>query len=211
MPKSILSTLVFVGREFDTSMFDERDLRDTLGPLDGNQIKAGPLGQFSYARGTYGFSVTPDRVDIRHSGRDILPPPLLTAGEIVAEQLEPVRGFISAVGINCDAVFYSQEIGKEGKVFCQDLTETDLFRRVYNDHTNVATLSVASAFPGHIIQQYNVRIEPEGSSQGRDLFVAFNGHQGVVFTDSLKEKLVAIEEVRSQVERFHQQILASRG
>ena len=192
-------------------MFDERTLVSTFGPLDGGQIKAGPIGQFSYARGVYGFSVTPDRVDIRHSGRDILPPPLLTAGEIVAEQLEPVRRFVSAVGINCDAVFYSQEIGKEGKVFCQDLTETDLFRRVYNDHTNVVTLSVASAFPGHIIQRYNVRLEPEGSSQGRDLFVTFNGHQNVAFTDSLKEKLAAIEEVRSQIERFHQQIYASRG
>lgn len=211
MPKSILSTLVFVGREFDTSMFDERDLRETLGPLDGNQIKAGPIGQFSYAKGEYGFSVTPDRVDIRHSGRDILPQPLLAAGAIVAERLEPVRGLVSAVGINCDAVFYSQEVGKEGRAFCQELTEADLFRRVYNDHENVVTLSVASAFPGHIIQRYNVRFEPEGSSRGQDLFVAFNGHQDVASIDSLKEKLAAIEEVRSQVERFHQQILASRG
>ena len=192
-------------------MFDERTLESVFGPLEGNQIKAGPIGQFGYAKGTYGFSVTPDRVDIRLSGRDIIPPSLLTAGEIVVEQLEPVRGLVSAVGVNCDTVFDSQEIGKEGRVFCQGLTETDLFRRIYNDHTNVATLSVASAFPGHIIQQYNVRFEPEGSSQGRDLFVAFNGHQNVAPADSLKEKLAAIEEVRRQVERFHQQILASRG
>ena len=147
-------------------MFDEKTLISTFGSLDEVQIKVGPIGQFSYAKGIYGFSVTPDRVDIRHSGRDILPPPLLTAGEIVAEQLEPVRGFVSAVGINCDAVFHSQEIGKEGKAFCRDLTETDLFRRVYNDHTNVATLSIASAFPGRLIQRYHVRFEPEGSSQG---------------------------------------------
>lgn len=192
-------------------MFDERALEPVFGPLEGNQIKAGPIGQFSYAKGTYGFSITPDRIDLRCSGRDIIPPSLLTAGEIVVEQLEPVRGLVSAVGINCDAVFHSQEIGKEGRVFCQELTETDLFRRVYNDHENVVTLSVASAFPGHIIQRYNVRFEPEGNSQGRDLFVAFNGHQDVASTDSLKERLAAIEEVRRQVERFHQQILASRG
>ena len=192
-------------------MFDERALIDPFGPLEKDQIKAGPVGQFRYARGAYGFSVTPDRVDIRCSGREILPLPLSAAATIVAEQLEPVRGFISAVGINCDAVFYAQEIGREGREFCQTLTETDLFRHVYNDHTNVATLSIASAFPGHAIQQYNIRLEPESRSQGRDLFVAFNGHQDISFTDSLREKLAGIEEVRSQVEQFHSRFLRQAG
>ena len=166
MPKSIISTIVFVGREFDISMFDERALTEPFGRLEKDQIKAGPVGQFRYARGVYGFSVTPDRVDIRCSGREILPPALSAAGTIIAEQLEPVRGFISAVGINCDAVFYAQEIGQEGREFCQTLTETNLFRHVYNDHTNVATLSIASAFPGHAIQQYNIALNPRARHRG---------------------------------------------
>lgn len=210
MPKSIFSTLVFVGKEFNTSMFDERKLEGVFGPLRGDQIKAGPVGQFRYTRDNASFSVTPDRVDIRHSGRDILPQTLLRAGMELAEQLEPIRGFISAVGINCDTVFYHEEIGKEGRKFCRDLTATDLFRQLYSGHSDVATLSVASAFPGSDIQ-YNIRLEPENSSQGRDLVVAFNAHQNVNFADDLKRKLEAIEEVRSQVEQFHQQIIASRG
>jgi len=211
MPKSILSTIVFVGRELNASMFDERKLEALFGPLKGDQIKAGPIGQFRYSHENASFSVTPDRVDLRYGGREILPPILIKAGKEIAERLEPVRGFISAVGINCDAVFYMQEINKEGKIFCQELTASPLFQRVYQGYNGLHVMSVSSAFPGIKVKQYNVRLEPESASQGRDLVVAFNAHQDFTLSDDLKRKLDAIEEAREQVQRLHQQILTSRG
>ena len=211
MPKSILSTIVFVGREFNASMFDERKLEAFFGTLKGDQIKAGPIGQFRYTRDNASFSVTPDRVDLRYGGREILPDALVKAGAEMVERLEPVRGFISAVGINCDTVFYSQEVDKEGNEFCQHLTASPLFQQVYRGYENLFTRSVASAFPGIAVEQYNIRLEPEGASHGRDLFVALNAHQNVTLSDNLKKKLEAIAEVRGQVERLHQQILATKG
>lgn len=211
MPKSILSTIVFVGRELHASMFDERTLEAMFGPLKGDQIKAGPIGQFHYSHDNASFSITPDRVDLRYGGREILPPALIQAGTEITKRLEPVRGFISAVGINCDVAFYSQEIGKEGKIFCQELTESPLFQQVYQGYNDLHVRSVASAFPGIAVKQYNVRLEPESASQGRDLFVAFNAHQDFTLSDDLTKKLEVMAEVREQVTRLHQQIIASRG
>lgn len=211
MPKSIINALVFVGREFNTSMIDERRLMDTFGPLTGDQIKAGPVGQFRYANDGASLSVAPDRIDIRQAGREVLPQSLIQAGRDVAQQVEPIRGFISAVGINCELTFYSQEIGKEGKDFCTELTATPLFAQVCSQHLPVAVHSVAYAFRGIAIEQYNIRLEPEHRTQGRNLFVALNAHQTIVFSDNLQQKLEAIEEVRGQVELLHQQVLATRG
>ena len=211
MPKSIINTIVFVGREFNASMFDERKLEAMFGPLKGDQIKAGPLGQFHYSHDNASFLVTPDRVDLRYGGRDILPPALMKAGAEMVECLEPVRGFISGIGINCDAVFYTQEIGKEGRFFCRELTASPLFQQLYRGYNELATMSVASAFPGIAIKQYNVRLEPESVSQGRDLFVAFNAHQDVTLSDNLTKKLEAIAEARGEVERLHKQITTSLG
>ena len=210
MPKNIISTIVFVGKELNTSMFDERGLQDMFGPLKGDQIKAGPVGQFRYANGQASFSVTPDRVDIRCEGREILPPALQRAGMEVVRQLEPIRGLISAVGINCDTSFYQQEIGKEGYEFCQALTATELHRQIHEGHENVRITSVASTFmSGAII--YNIRLEPENASRGRDFFAALNAHQNVTLADDLTQKLTAIEEVRGQVEELHQHIQQSKG
>ena len=211
MPKSILSTLVFVGKEFNTSMIDERRLVDMFGPFKGDQIKAGPVGQFHYENDGTRLSVTPDRIDIRQAGREILPQSLVLAGGEVAQQVEPIRGFISAVGINCELVLYSQEIGKEGKDFCTALTATPLFQQVCSQHPPVDIHSVTYAFSGIAIEQYNIRLEPEHRTQGRNLFVSLNAHQNIIFSDNLQQKLEAIEEVRGQVELLHRQILATKG
>ena len=65
MPESINSSFVFVGGEFSASIFDERSLVEHIGNLDGqNQIKVGPIGQFSYDSGRFHFLTTPDRVSI---------------------------------------------------------------------------------------------------------------------------------------------------
>ena len=77
MPLETLSTLVFVGGQFATGMFDERDFCNGLGPLDREQIKAGPIGRFSYSQGKYDFWVAPDRVEIRCHELAVLPNALI--------------------------------------------------------------------------------------------------------------------------------------
>ncbi len=195
-------------------MFDEMALAGKFGPIKSDQIKAGSIGQFNYEHG-YHFSVTPDRIDIRHSGRYILPNPLVVASKSVARQLEPLRRVVSAVGINCDADFYSHEIGMTGNVFCRALTENHLFRRIYEGYPNVATSSVTTTFPsaGGRVQQYNVRFEPDERSEQEDLFVAINAHQNVTGEVKLTEKLdtIVISEVRAQIEQIHRKILSPGG
>ncbi len=193
-------------------MFDERELVGKFGPIKKDQIKAGPVGQFNYEHG-YHFSVTPDRIDVRHSGREVLPNPLLENSQLIARQLEPIQGIVSGVGINCDAAFHSSEIGKTGIEFCQTLTKNQLSQYIFEGYSNITTLSVATAFQGtgKRVQQYNVRFEPDQNSERKDLKVALNAHQNVTTEGRLSEKLdgIAIKEVRTQIERIHRQILSS--
>ena len=105
MPKNYTNTIVFIGRDFNISLFDERELVGKFGPIKGDQIKAGPVGQFNYEHG-YHFSVTPDRIDIRHIGQDILPEPLLVVGKKIARKLEHLRGFVSAL-VSTAMLFFS--------------------------------------------------------------------------------------------------------
>lgn len=213
MPKNYTSSVVFVGRNFNISLFDERDLVGEFGSLkQGDQIKAGPVGRFNYEHG-YHFSVVPDRIDIRHTGQDILPEPLLTVGKKIAHKLEHLIGFVSAVGINCDTVFDSHEVGMRGSAFCGALTENHLFRRIHKGCPNAATLSVATTFKldGGRIHQYNLRFEPDKQSAHERLHVSFNAHQNVTIEDKLTEILdeSTINEVRSQIEQLHTQIPSS--
>ena len=209
MPKKYTNTVVFVGREFDVSLFDEKELTQPFGSIDKNSVRAGPIGDFTYAHGHYNLLVTPNRIDIRHSGEAILPPALLAAAEIVVGQLQPVRGLVSAVGINCDAVFSYQEIRKTGKEFCQALSEDKVFQHLYKDHPNAATSSVSTVFSSRDnLIKHTVRIEPEQKSNQEDLLVAFNGHQVVTVRDDIKVKLNAIDEVKDHVTRLHRQIVS---
>ena len=191
-------------------MFDERVLCEEFGQLDKDQIKAGPIGRFSYSKGQYEFWVVPDRIDIRCHDRTILPNKIIEVARKVADELEPMRKAIpiSAVGINSDAIFDSQEINKEGIEFCRALTDTPLSQHLLMDQ-QVPSSFVTFTFPSNTVQ-YNIRLEPERGSQGRDLLVAINGHQDVVSGDRLEDKLKAVDEVREQVERFHAQIIASK-
>ncbi len=210
MPKSVLNTIVFVGREFKTSMFDERALEQVFGLLEGEQIKAGPIGQFNYARGQ--FWITPDRVDLRcHEQREILPEKIIEAARKVAGEIESMRKAISisAVGINCDTVFYSQEIHQEGREFCHALTDTGLSHQFLPEQEK-SKVAVTFTFLSDAVQ-YNIRLEPENGSRGRDLFVAINGHQNVASGDPLDGKLEAISRVKTQIERCHHQVLHSSG
>ena len=132
MPTVILSSFVLIGGQFAAAMFNERDFCDEFGSLEKDQIKAGPIGRFSYSAEKYGFQVVPDRIDIRCRDEDVLPEALIAAAQRVVERLEPARPAISvsAVGINCDTVFQTQEIGQDGVSFCRSLTDASLSQKI---------------------------------------------------------------------------------
>lgn len=211
MPTVMLSSFVFIGGQFAAAMFNERDFEKGFGPLDENQIKAGPVGRFSYSGGKYDFWVAPDRIDLRCRDENALPKTLIDATQSVVERLEPARPAISvsAVGINCDAVFQAQEIGQDGISFCRSLTDTTLSRNLVDQPSS--TPIVVFAFPDGAVR-YQVRLEPEPQqSQGKDLVVAINGHQDVTTSDPLGNKLDAVEEVRNWVMELHRRLRLSQG
>lgn len=212
MPRNYINSIVFVGREFDVSLFDEKELAPLLGPLDKDPVRAGPIGIFAYSNGHYSFQITPDRIDVRHSGTAILADALEQASEKVIERLRPISGLVTGVGINCDAVFLAEEIGKSGREFCQALMDNALFQSLYEGCPGARPVSISTVFPGSPSRMQNtVRIEPDQRSSHQNLMVVFNGHQIVKPGDSLYEKLNAISEVKGNVERIHRQVLALRG
>jgi len=207
----MLSSFVFIGGQFAAAMFNERDFEKEFGPLGENQIKAGPVGRFSYSEGKYDFWVAPDRIDLRCRDEAALPETLIDAAQSVADRLEPARPVISvsAIGINCDAVFPAQEIGQDGISFCRSLTDTSLSRRLVELPSS--TPIVVFAFPDGAVR-YQVRLEPEPQqSQGKDLVVAINGHQDVTTSDPLRNKLDAVEEVRNWVTELHDRLRLPQG
>ena len=211
MPTGILSSLVFVGGAFATAMFDERSLCEYFGDLDREQIKMGPVGRFSYARGKYNFSVAPERIDIQCNDPAIIPESLIRGVRTVLSVLEPAKKSIpvSGVGINCNAVFDPQEVGQEGNVFCQALMVNSISQDILGG--NVESLAVGMNFRFLTKSvRYAIRIEPENSSQGKNLSVAINGHQDVAETDLLAKKLEAVDEVRDYVAAFHHRITTRR-
>ena len=212
MPRNYINSIVFVGREFDVSLFDEKELAPLLGPLDKNSVKAGPIGNFSYSNGHYNFQITPDRIDVRHSGTTILPDAPIQASVKVIERLRPISGLVTAVGINCDTFFSDEEIGKSGREFCQALIDNAQFQFLYEGCSDAAPLSISTIFKGHPSGMQNtVRIEPKLHSEQQNLMVSFNGHQNVKAGDNLNEKLDAVGEVKKNVERIHRKIIESSG
>ena len=209
MPTSYLSSIVFVGGQFAASMFDEREFCNGFGPLEGDQIKAGPIGRFRYSRGRYEFLVAPDRVDIQCREQTILPEALIVAAQKVMTRLEPARSVVpvSGIGFNCDAVFGSGEIHVDGRAWCRSLTDTSRSRGLFAHQVESA---VTFSFQSDGVR-YMIRLEPEARSQGENLFVAINGHQDIATTDPLGERLQVVEGVRSQVAELHCRLHSSQG
>ena len=207
MPINYLSSIVFVGGQFAASMFDERELCNGFGPLEGDQIKAGPIGRFRYSRGQYEFLIAPDRVDIRCHESAILPEALITAAQKIIKRLEPARSAVpvSGVGFNCDVVFGSGEIGCNGKDWCHSLTDSPRTRGIFTFPT---TSSSTFSFLVNNVR-YAVRLEPEAQSRGENLFVAINGHQDLAATDPLENRLQVVGEVRSKVAELHRRLRSS--
>ena len=205
MPVGMLSSLVFVGENFSAAMFDERALFADFGALDHDQMKIGPAAQFSYADGQYRFVVRPDRIDIQSHELTIIPQSLIAVASQVMSVLEPARKAIpvSGIGINCDAIFEQQDLGRTGIEFCDSLTLNQTSKALIGVES--LTASASFRFRGERVH-YAVRIEPESRSQGQNLLVAVNGHQRVAPQDQLADMLEAVPEVRNYVAALYQRV-----
>lgn len=204
------STLVFVGGSFPPTMFDERALFN--GQLDPGQIKAGPIGQFSYSSGTYGFAVTPERIDLRCRSAGIVPDELVDAAELIAAEIQPARRAVSVsgIGMNCDTVFDHRDIGMTGVKFCNRFVHQPRMQKL------IGTSQIAAAeriMFNKGVMRYDIRLEPDPSSNGDNLLAAINGHQVVGRDDSMKMKLGEVSGFRTYIESFHRRIaeIARKG
>ena len=200
-----LSSIVFVGSNFTASVFDERALFADVGELDSNQVKAGPIGQFSYAGGTYQFLVTPDRINLLCNLSEIIPEPLVSLAHKVVEVLKPVKAVMSVtgVGINCEANFEPDVIGCTGNKFCEAIAVNQMSKYIIGlDPSQVGT----QFYLQDQNVRYSIRIEPRFDTGGRSLFVAVNGHQNVTEQDQLSDKLGAVSGVRDYAIALHQRI-----
>ena len=229
MPESAASGFVFAGGEFVASLFDEHSLEEHLGNLDAkNQVRVDSLCHFTYSNGRFSFLVMPDRISIDFStlrksespsgnktgnpvDTAIIPKELTAAAKSVVSVLEPyaerkaVR--VSGVGINCNLIFNQQEIGLSGLEFCGSRLINPESRDLLGAESEVAPSARFKFDTGKI--HLDVRMEPHFDSEGQNLFVAVNGHQGVVEEDSLSNKLLAVEDVEMYVAKLRSRILAS--
>lgn len=204
MAQTYLSSLVFVGGQFSASMFDEREVFD--GNIDSDQLKVGPMGQFSYSSGAAQFRIMPDRIDLTCHNDSIMPDFLIDAGRTVIDKLQsiiqkmsiPVSGF----GMNCDIVLDRRSSGIDGSEFCRNLINPSIENLV--GISPVEVLEHVHFTKNEI--HYTVRMEPEYASNGRNLFLAINGHQPVTSPEELRTKIDKIEDFKAYVSGFHQRI-----
>ena len=204
MAQTYLSSLVFVGGQFSASMFDERALFD--GNIDSDQLKIGPMGQFSYSSGAAQFGIMPNRIDLTCHDASIMPNLLIDAGRTVIDKLQsmnqknsvPGSGF----GMNCDTTLDYQSCGISGSEFCRRLIDSSMENLI-----GLAPVEVLEhvRFTRNEIH-YTVRMEPEDASNGRNLFLAINGHQPVRSPEELHTKIDKIEDFKTYVSGFHRRI-----
>lgn len=202
-----LNSLVFVGGEFATSMFDERLLFN--GKLDANQFKAGVFGNFSYSSGACQFAVTPDRIDLRCSESAVMPETLVEAGQTIVGMFSQVDKLarVSGFGMNCDTVFDRDYIGVSGRDFCMALIDPSV-KGLIDTAPTEAFERIRFANGGI---RYDIRMEPHLESDGQHLFVGVNAHQKVESSEHLLSKLEQIEGFRLYVGKLHGRIGRDKG
>ena len=203
MAQTRMSSVVFVGGDFPPTVFDERTLFG--GRLDAEQLRIGPVGQFSYASGGYRFEVGPGRIDLKDTGLAVFSDELLDAAVTVARMVEPMRRAIPIMGLgfNCDSTFSPKDIGASGKDYCSRLVSDGVSTLI--GHEDSLSAIRVNFKVGPIV--YTVRMEPHMQTEERDLFVAINGHQNVSLDDpSLDKMLDRVREVRAYVNGIYDRL-----
>ena len=191
-----MCSVVFLGGQLTPSMLDERTLFE--GRLDPDQVKVGPVAQFSYESSRYRLEINPNRLDVKEpAATSILSPNLVNAARQVATSLEPLRRAIpvTAIGFNCDTVIPTSEIGMTGHDFCSRMVNPKLYQIISVSPT-ITFVRTRSALDSCT---YDVRIEPHHASNGNDLFVAFNAHYENIQSIELDDILSNDDLLRSSI------------
>lgn len=206
-----INSIVFVGDRFPVELFDEHELFGRNLDKE-NQVKlGGQFAQFSYGEGKYKFTVMQNRIDLAHNGPHVLPNILVESAKIVAKKIDSVRPMIqiNGVGMNCDVVFDRQSINKDGISYCSNLIRPQFAKLVGATPSNNPLPMGKIVFTDEVMR-YQVRIEPDSGSRGKNLFVAINGHQVVRKGERTRLKLEHFSAFKAYVQKSHQRIIGFR-
>ena len=195
LPHPHQNVVVLVGDRFDAALFDNLNPFG-LPPDSENRVLMGPIAQYTYGNGAFAFNVAPNRVSLHMAAPEIFPEPLLNAAVGVAKIVDTVRQalVVTGLGLNCDAILPVAEGGTE---YCRNLLQPEL--GLLEAQSQVTSLSIQDMVDG---VQYTRRYEPANLTQGRDLYLAINGHQDLA-QQTMLEALGLVQQFRQAVETIH--------
>ncbi len=193
-----LSTVVVVGDRFDPIMFKVDQIWE--GGMDSGATIIGPIAQVTYASGRCAFELNPNRIDVKVQGEEVMPEELRLVAKRLVDTLEGIRAAVSitGIGLNCDFAFPTSS--QTGKEIANQLLTMNTMKKLTEASPQATSASIQYDLGG---LSYTVRFEPEAQSGGQNLYVAINGHQNVVPSDSLATKLNQFAAFRDHVEALH--------
>ena len=212
MSKNATVSLVFVGGEFSPNLINEHDLETHLGKLDTEGLlKVGPIGQYFYSSRKFQVSIAPDRIDLKGFGVSFLQEELISAASAVIGVLNPVQSVVrvTGFGMNCDTLFDQDEIGQTGTQFCIERLINPASLSFVGGESHLATTARYYFLQPPV--RFDVRFEPHFGTEGRQLFVAVNGHQEVSQQAQLLDLMDAVPTVRAYVDGLHSRIVTREG
>lgn len=194
--------VVLVGDHFNAAMTSPEQLFDK--DMDPDRYWVGTHGQFTYGSGTCGLSVSPNRIELTVYSEEVMPDDLISATGRLLVILDSIRVAItvSGMGFNCDSVIPTTE--RSGTDISNSLARLDQLKKIADVSTPMTSHTSSIYNLGNIL--YNLRIEPENASNGRNLYVAVNGHQSVDESSSLTSKLDECDPFRNHVRSLHDNI-----
>ena len=203
------SSIVIVGENLPPEMVDRSSVFG--GDIDeGSLVLAGPLLHCTYQQSQFSVSAIPNRVDLRvHELDEPIPGILHQAGNSVISFLaQNIPGAtISGLAFNYENVVELTDDSNEpkGEAFCQRVFDDDFFQTISG--LNLSTV-VPFAHFGWLVEPIRMmlRIEPESSSRGQNLFVAVAGFQELSEENPLKSAMSHITEFKQLTEEIYARI-----
>ena len=203
-PLATAISIVVLGDGFKPSMVDERELFN--GRIDDGRTIVPDFSQIQYHSGLYELAVMQNRASMKSVGSDPLSPYFISNVERFFGILDGFKGVISvsAWGMNYEASF---SLDKHGSEYCNDLVSKSRFNRLLQGDDSGRVDAWLKGTVGYKNLLMTVRIEPKIDSQGRDLFVAVNGHRNLDANGLLVPDMdESILQFREYVEAFHERI-----